>query len=343
MQRRNVLQGGAAAAGIGALGGCASPRPPLEPGVMPPDMHGFLTEVDERMEAMNGAAFVRGFASSAAKRSLTESEEKRLEPHEHLFRGMLRTLYLTQTFRDLPEEAQMHPGMQRRMLAHVGEVDRTVTNVTELLEGLDDEKRAKLQDHLRKQPALAMTIAEAIDEHAGAAGVSSKRRLQLRSMMMQASFRLKHSAPGAVIDEYVDKVRRMTAENGAQAALALGIAGRAGSDMIWHSQNAAPGSLGAGDNGDLHEPRPAASTAAATPSATPGAQSSKRHPGTGTMNTGAILMGIGVVTFGASAAIVAAGGFPGVFGMTVGAILFAVGFVTLIVGALIYAFSGDPE
>ncbi len=61
------------------------------------------------------------------------------------------------------------------------------------------------------------------------------------------------------------------------------------------------------------------------------------------MKTGGILMGIGVLTFGVSAAVVASGGIPGLFGMTVGAILFAAGLICLIVGAVLYAASDPPK
>ena len=55
------------------------------------------------------------------------------------------------------------------------------------------------------------------------------------------------------------------------------------------------------------------------------------------MVTGAWLLGIGVVTFGVSAAIVSAGGTALLVGATIGALLFAIGLIVLLVGAIIYA------
>jgi hypothetical protein len=49
------------------------------------------------------------------------------------------------------------------------------------------------------------------------------------------------------------------------------------------------------------------------------------------------LLGIGVVTFGVSVAIVSAGGTALLVGATIGALLFAIGLVVLLVGAIIYA------
>jgi hypothetical protein len=339
MERRSVLKAGAAV-GIGALGEACSATPPpaMEPGVMPPDMDRFLADLDQRMDEMNGADFVRGFASTSAKRSLTDVERARLEPHDKLFRGMLRTLYVTQTFRDLPDEAQKHPGMQARMVHHMSEIDGTVNDATDMLAGLDDTQRARIQSYLREHPDVAMSIGEAIDERAAMAGVSGKRRLQMRSMMMQASFRLKHAAPGAVIDEYVAKVRRVQAEDGAQAAAALRIASRANAERVWGPElSAVPQDAAAG----AAAPQPPAPLVAPQPATAPAPAPPPHHrKGGNTMIVGGILMGVGAVTFGVSTAIVAAGGGAGAIGMTVGAVLFAIGLVVLIVGAILYASTG---
>jgi hypothetical protein len=236
--------------------------------------------------------------------------------------------------------------MQARMRQHLGEVDKTVSDVTGMLSGLDDDQRTKLQQHLRAQPDLGMTIGEAIDDQAGLAGVSRKRRLQLRSMMTQTSFRLKHSAPGAVIDEYVEKVQRMTAQNGAQASLALRLAGRASQDLFWKGQGVDDPIDGSG--GDISAPPPPPPTAPSAPPVTPPAtpQKPKPHAGMSQVKTGATLMGVAVLTAGVSAIFIAAGGgavIVGAIGLTVGAILFAVGFIVLIVGALIYAATPAPD
>ena len=135
----------------------------------------------------------------------------------------------------------MHPGLQDRMRHHKGEFEQTVVDVTDLLAKLDDGQKKKVQNHLRKEPDLGMKIAEAIDNEAAIAGVSNQRRLQLRSMMMQASFRLKNTSPGVVIDEYVDKARRLGAESGQQTEMALRLAGRAGSDSFWQHHAAGLG------------------------------------------------------------------------------------------------------
>ena len=51
----------------------------------------------------------------------------------------------------------------------------------------------------------------------------------------------------------------------------------------------------------------------------------------------AIMMGIGILTFGIGGIFVSNGALPLLIGMTIGAVLFAIGLITLIVGALIKA------
>jgi hypothetical protein len=287
-------------------------------------MSDFLARVDEHMDGLANARFVQGFVEAWHKQPISAEKRPEIEARDALFRKMLRSLYFTQTFRDLPEASQRHPEMQDRMWRHIGEVDATVSDVTSMLAQLDDSQRDAARRTLQQRPELAMKVAEVIDEQAALAGVSRKRRVQLRGMMAHTSFRLKNAAPGVVIDEYVQKVQRAQAQSGAQAEFALRFASQAGSEAFRqqpsHVGSAAPAGAQAG--------------AAAQPTSEPTAR-----PGRGTMNTGGLLLGIGVATFAGSAIFVALGAFPLVIGMTVGAILFAVGLVMVIVGAIISAAS----
>jgi uncharacterized membrane protein YgdD (TMEM256/DUF423 family) len=281
-------------------------------------MSDFLARVDEHMDGLASARFVQGFAEAWHKQPISREKLPEIEARDALFRRMLRSLYFTQTFRDLPEESQLHPEMQDRMWQHIDEVDGTVSDVTTMLAEFDDDQREAVRRTLKRRPELAMKIAEVIDDQAALAGVSRRRRVQLRSMMAHTSFRLKNAAPGVVIDEYLEKVRRAQAQSGTQAEFAVRMAQQAGSSSLWQ--------------GPSHAVRVAstqAGAAAVGPTPEPPAK-----PGRGTMKTGGILLGIGLATFAGSAIFVALGAFPFVIGMTVGAILFAVGLVVLIVGAI---------
>lgn len=347
MQRRDILRGGAAA-GVGAVGGtlsaCVGGGSPLpsstpEPGLPPPpDMDVFCAELEAKLAGISKSEFVNGFVTRLGKTQLTPEKRAHIQAREELFRRSLRSLYLSQTFRDLPPESQANPRLQELMQRHVPEMDQTVFDVTDMLERLPQAEREATRRELERRPQLGIQIAETIDEHAAAAGVSVRRRREVRAMLTQSSFRLRHAAPGALIDEYVSKVRRATATDGAERALALNAASQASAELFF----AGPGAA----SSDAASPAPAASWTspkakrqARTTNALKAQPPDGTHPGTGTIRTGAWLLGIGVLTFGVSAGLVSIGATPLLIGMTVGALMFAIGLIVLIVGALIYVAS----
>lgn len=356
MQRRELLSG-SAIAGASALGGglvgCAggagllaaagAPTPgSLLPGLPAPvDMRAFCLDLEAKLGGISQSRFVEGFATRLGKRQPTRpAQGARMQEHEALFQRSLRSLFLSQTFRDLPVESQQHPELQALMQRHLPEIDQTVFDVTELLENLGPAERQATREELRRHPNLPLAISEAIDERAAEAGVSSNRRRQLRSMLTQTSFRLRHASPDVLIDEYTAKVRRATAPDGAARALSLSAASQATADVFFGAQVGSgshpivpPGHPKSTTKGQIaRQPAPGAAPTPATPANAP-----PRHPGMGAITTGAWLLGIGAVTFGVSAGIVSAGADIFLIGMTVGAVLFAIGLVVLIVGGIIYA------
>lgn len=329
MDRRDLLRAGAlssaAAASLSSAGCAPQVRDPLLAGLSPlsePDLSSFLARFDRGFSDIQSSRFVSGFTESIGGAPIPESRRAAVDEREHEFREALSSLYLTQTFRDLPPETQFHPEVQRRMLARIDAIDESVFRMTSRLERLDAHERKEVQTALKRHPKLAMQVAEIVDQHAVNAGVSRERRLEFRSMMTQAAFRLRSQSPSVIIDEYVHKVRRATAPDGPQLEFALKAASAAGERYFWER--------GIELTSAATLPPGAKTTKAAEPKPSPGARP---------MKWGAIMLGVGLVVFGVSSAIVASGVFPGVFGMTVGAVLFAVGLVTLIVGALMHAFS----
>jgi hypothetical protein len=242
---------------------------------------------------------------------------------------MLRTLVITQGFRDLSVESQIESDVQARMASHMDEIDATVFEVADRLAAIDAAQHARVQSALRDQPDLAMQIGEAVDAHAAAAGLSRARRRQLRTMMMQTAFRLKHEAPGTLVDAYTQKVTRMR-QDGDKSALALAVSERIGRQAFWAYQKRVAQAPGAA-------PQRAAPGAAPAPAALPIAPDPHPHRYT-VLKAGGVMMGIGAVTAGVSALILSSSGSAGfLVGITVGSILFGLGFLFLIVGAIIAA------
>jgi len=368
MKRRELLKLGAVATAATTLPfevGCAVPPQAATTTRSPTAPTDFLAKLDGQLASMAGADFVHRFIRDQMKTEPTQQQQAKLHESDAMFRRMLRTLLITQGFRDEPAETQFDPAVQARMFDHMDEVGSTVFEVLDMIGSLSAEHRVKLKNTLKAQPDLPMAIAEAIDAQASRAGVSGKRRLQLRQMMMTATFRLRHGDPNTLIDEYVAKVERVRVSGSADAK-ALDLAQKMGERAFWKYQQhlaqdggtqpttpATPAPVPAGAD-------PAAVDAAPPPPPPPSAMRppgsvapapmqplppvKPKHegarPGTGAMHAAGYMMGIGVVTFGISAALVdSSDAF--LIGLTVGALLFAIGLVTLIVGAIIYSANDD--
>jgi hypothetical protein len=337
MERRDVLKAGAMGVAAATIGtGCATV--PRADGIAATAATGasaasgaeFLAMLDRQLGHVDHARFVEGFVTAAHGARRSRRAERVIEDHDAAVRRMLRTLLITQGFRDLPVETQIEPDVQARMASHLDEIDATVFEVGDRLAGLDAADHARVRTALRDRPDLAMEIGEAIDAHAVASGIPRARRRQLRAMMMQTAFRLKHEAPGALIQEYTQKVTRLR-EDGDGSALALAVSERIGHQAFWAHQKRiaqAPGATPA--------PGAAASTAPApAAAAVPAPRPEHKHT---VAKVGGAMMGIGVVVGGVSAAILSGGGpFGFVVGVTVGAILFAAGLIVLIIGAIMAA------
>jgi hypothetical protein len=330
MDRRDLLRAGAlssASAATLATGGCAPPATGAQTGGLPfsgGDLDAFLGRFDRGLADIQTSRFVAGFTESLGGAPIPEARREQVEQREHDFREALSSLYLTQTFRDLPPEQQFHPEVQRRMLDNIHAIDASVFRTTDRLERLGPRERETIRTTLKRHPDLSMRLAEVVDGQAAAAGITPDRRRDFRAMMTQAAFRLKNQPPGVLIDEYVKKVRRATAPDAPEFKRSLELAAAASERYFWDHgiELTAAHTLA---QGAKKAPRP------------PIAASSE--PGQQQITSGAILLGVGVVIFGVSAAVVSAGWFPGVFGMTIGAVTFAVGLIVLIVGALMAAFS----
>src|SRR5258706_5986844 len=102
--------------------------------------------------------------------------ERAVAASDDAFRRMLRTLVITQGFRDLSVETQLESAVQTRMASHMDEIDATVFEVADRLAAIDAGHHARVQNALRDQPDLAMQIGEAGGAHPAAARASRPRR-----------------------------------------------------------------------------------------------------------------------------------------------------------------------
>lgn len=235
MKRRDVIKLGAIAAGASVgTPGCGVPR-------MLSSLRGedgaaaFNAMLDDQLARLQKPGLLHRIVSAEAKRPLSEDQQTKINEHDAMFRRMLSTILITQGFRDLPLETQIHPAVQERMWKHADQFGSMVFEVSDMLANLDATKRKKIQEHLSKRQDLPMVMGEALDARAAAAGLSQKRRMQLRTMMKQTSFRLRNAHPNAVIDEYVGKVERLRAST-ATDGQAMSLAEQLGEREFWKHQ-----------------------------------------------------------------------------------------------------------
>ncbi|MCP4600512.1 MAG: hypothetical protein GY847_08265 [Proteobacteria bacterium] len=238
MKRREFIKTGAAgatvagAAGLGAVGvaSCSNlfsdflPRegmPPL------PDMDPYLAQVDQGLEAI---------ASWKLSDDFEENGDGVGGGEEELLRKSLRSLYMTGMFGDLPEEGQVHPGMQERVRQALPEMDEAVFGMRDYLAGITPEEASEAQDYLKDKSNPGMEMAEWLDRQGKAVGVSTQRRMQTRSMMTQVVSRLRNQPPKSIFDEYIGHVDKLATQVGSDSEMQRQMIARMGKEEFFEKQ-----------------------------------------------------------------------------------------------------------
>lgn len=239
MERREFLKvSTAATAGAAAVassacttGGAHLLAPPV---VSLEDMDAFLERLDIGMSSISKANALASLVPAGADLEALEARVGReeLARGDSLFRGTLRSLLLTGSFRDLPEEGRVHPGMQARLWESLDEMNDSMLGLHKYLQGLSPTERADLQRAIRRDPGLPMRVFEALDREAQATGVSLTRRLHMRQIAADVSFRMRHSTP-LLVDEYTSKVERVVARSGADTELERSLVVTMGEAAFW--------------------------------------------------------------------------------------------------------------
>src|SRR5262245_48384160 len=112
MERRDVLKAGALGAAATAMGACATvPHGETAPGGASAGASGlsgddFLALLDRQLGYIGHAHFVDEFVTQASGRARTADVQQAVTASDDAFRRMLRTLVITQGFRDLSVETQ---------------------------------------------------------------------------------------------------------------------------------------------------------------------------------------------------------------------------------------------
>ena len=136
MKRRDVLKAagaiGLAGTAMAASPGCAF-LPHDDPAADERDARAFLASLDRSLALADSAQPVHQMVAKLAPGPRRPGSEQLVDSHERMFRNMMRTLFITQSFRDLSPGTQNHPAVQARMRSHLDEVDTTVFSLTDYL------------------------------------------------------------------------------------------------------------------------------------------------------------------------------------------------------------------
>jgi len=297
-------------------------------------------------------------ASIDASRPLAKIKHKlppeRVARDEQFIKTSLRALLIAGSLRDLPEEAQVHPEVQRRVWAAMLDMDTAVFDARARLDALGREDHKRIQEALSRDDKLEDGIFSELDRAARDAGVSLKRRTHLRTLAKHICGRLRQS-PELAIAEFGKRVDRVVARGTTANESML-------TPALFHVSAQASGAASANPCvvpcGSA--PSVAGSVSSTGPEATvPGItkQELKRlvngavldgnaagdamghpkpaeKPGSATLTAGATLLGISAGVFVGGLLITATGTFAGLFVATAGAVGILIGVIVAIIGAI---------
>ncbi len=289
MDRRGFL--GATGASAVEMAGKSSAGPLLglantrRPDAAPPEMDEYVKRIDDGMEQLSR------WTPSV---DLSNGPGDPIEV-QAMLRTSLQSLFLTGMVADLPLEAQIKPEIQQRIERAGPIFDEATDRTMAYLKSQTQEDLARIQSRLQN-PAVGEMIVNMLDERAEEAGISDWRRAHTRAIFKETEWRLRTQPPSLLVNEYVEKIERLTASDVLREVRTRDLAARAGEEAFWQQTTA-----------NLHQ-----------------------QTGAG---RGSKVMGYGVVTFAVGALIVAAGEFGGVFIMTAGAVIFIVGIIMALVAA----------
>jgi len=321
MDRRDVLKVGAAA----ALAGCAAEtsRPAVPPPMTPSEVDGVLAELDATLGRMRAGAPNPEVLLGAATDSL------QMQRGHELVVKTFASMHLAATFRELPTDVQARPDVQERMWRAMPEMDDAMLSLTEVMQKLTPAERKALQQRLKDDPELGMRVVEKLDEQAKSVGVNAKRRTQMRAAAAHATWRMTHQSVDSLLDECIDKTRRVVERNGRDAEMQRAVAAKLT------------------ELGLFGPPEGAGGAAHLTLASAVGGGAQPAHRASKVLLVGGILLGVGVLVGGGGGLLVATGTFAGVLLITAGALLGLAALIVLIVGAVMAASEpsdpADPE
>jgi hypothetical protein len=241
--------------GMAALGGGAACLPRGLPRQLPQsELSDIIGSMDESLEKISRYDMLDDFTRRANIKA-RHSDDDRM-----LVQASVKSLYASAFFRGLSEEAQLHPDVQERMFAQLNTMDDAIYGMTDRMSTLDEDQRRFVKAALHDRKTEPEAVSQLFDQGMSALKLPMGRRFQARSIFSKIGWQLQKQ-PAVVIDEYVTKVQKATAQMGSQVDLQRRIAAQMGQEAYWKRQNQLalmladdPGGGAASNNGGLMPP-----------------------------------------------------------------------------------------
>lgn len=341
MDRRGVLKLGAVAATTAQ--GCATVLSAATPPVVPEALTAIFARLDSQLLRLeNEKSLLPSMLGDTPNRDRAQAAPW-FQEGDALARKTLKTFLIAGTFQSLTPEQWQQPLTQERLANAMVDFDESTLGMTSMLERLTPGDRKSLGTALRQDPGLGMRIMGAIDERAGAYGVSAEGRLKLRAAASEAVSRLRQS-PELIIDDTTGKIRKLEARHGAMEAARRRL-GVSMATVALFDQD--PNQPATGGPPPLTSPPPPpiepaqgieavpTSPAPAAEGPTPAQEAEERRKSRGRTN-GIIGMTVGAVSLGLVALFAVTGFGSNLLLVTLGVLLGALGVVALIGGLILF-------
>jgi hypothetical protein len=259
MDRRGFLRFGGTA-GLGASAGAGCIKALLPPPMTQADVKQLVAEMDRGLAQLDRYDMLDSMSRASSRPARFTSTDRDLS------RMSVRSLFTSAVFRNMPAEVQLHPAVQERVVAQMPEMDEAIFSMTDRMETVPAAERGLIARGLREDRGLPDRMGQRFDHGMSILEMSYARRTQVRSIFSQVGWRMQRQSPGAVIDEYVDKMSRVTAKIGSQAELERRVIAQMGGSAYWRQQQRIAQATGGGPTpspGPAPTPPPTPPTGAA--------------------------------------------------------------------------------
>jgi len=206
MNRRDLLKHSVAVGAAAAATGCVSPQRPWS--ASRETMDSVLAKLDADLGCIDSVDLRDHLRDHLGPVVDDPRLHQALMTDDPLVRKAAKTLYLTATFRDLPEEARLHPEIQARMRRAGPMMTEAVLGMRDRLAALTGAEKKSLQEHLRANPSLTEAVCRSLDQQVSQARLQPERRVRQRTVMNEYAWRMEHQSVAAVIDPQLEKANR---------------------------------------------------------------------------------------------------------------------------------------